>query len=287
MRKFKKVARFFTELILTIFLVAFILINSVSSTIFSKSYVLAAIEKSDYYSKVYDSLYSNFENYIQQSGLEESVLKDIVSKEKLEKDTKQIINNIYDGFNEEISTEEIKQNLQKNINKSLNNRTLSSAEQKAIEEFINEICIEYKSTISSFEYDKHINSAYKKIVKYINLAKKITVVAVGVLVIILICLNLKRIYKFAVNVGTSLLATGVILAIINAYINLKVKVQYITVLNDQISAIIRNVSSNIMSVILKYGITCIISGLLLIIIANFWHNIIKYKLILKDIPEEN
>ena len=217
MRKLKKVARFILELILTIFLVAFILINSVSSTIFNKSYVLASIEKTDYYDNIYKLINSNFENYIQQSGLDDSVLKDIVSKEKIEKDTKQILSNIYDGFNEKISIDEIKQNLINNINQSLNNRKLSAIEQKAIDDFIEEICNEYKNTILSFEFDKQINSNYRKIVKYIELARKITVVAIGVLIILLMFLNLKRIYKIAVNIGTSFLASGVIIAINIAY----------------------------------------------------------------------
>ena len=38
--------------------------------------------KTDYYNKTYELLISNFENYIQQSGLDEDVLKDIVSKTK-------------------------------------------------------------------------------------------------------------------------------------------------------------------------------------------------------------
>lgn len=286
MRKVKKIARFIIELILTIAIISFILINLISSTILSKSYILSSLEKTDYFSKISKQLEENFENYIQQSGLDEDVLKNVVTKEKIEKDSKKIITNIYDDFYEEISTQELTQNLQKNIQESIGNRTLTSAEQKAIDEFINQIVKEYKSTISNLEYEKQINSGYKKIMKYVSPAKKVAVVVIGICAVILILLNLKRTYKIGTNFGISFLASGAILTIIDIYIKTKLDIRYITILNDAISDVIRHIAESVIGTISKDGIVLIICGLILIFVSNFIHSITKYKNIIKKDNEE-
>ena len=53
------------------------------------------------------------------------------------------------------------------------------------------------------------------------------------------------------------------------------------------SIVIRNIAGDFLGNILKYGIMLILAGILLIIISNFIHNIVKYKHIMQDKPEEN
>ena len=157
MRNFKKVARFIMELILTISIIAFILVNILSRTVLKESNVLSSLEKSNYYDKTFKLLESNFEKYIQQSGLDEKTLESIVTKEQVKEDTKKIISNIYNGLDEKISTDSIKKNLTDNINKQIETTSLSIEQKKAIDEFIEKICDEYRATISNSEYEKDIN----------------------------------------------------------------------------------------------------------------------------------
>ena len=63
-------------------------------------------------------LETNFENYIGQSGLDENVIKNIISVEQIKQDTNIIIDNIYDGENITINTETIETSLKNNINTS-------------------------------------------------------------------------------------------------------------------------------------------------------------------------
>ena len=287
MKTAKKVARFILELILTLLLVTYVIITLVSSTVLSKSYILSSLEETDYYNMTYTELQSNFENYIQQSGLDEDILNDIVTKDKIESDTKIIISNIYDSLNEEISTQEIKNNIEKNINKSIDRNNLNKEANEAIDEFIERICDEYKSTILNSKYEQEINSSYNKITKYTKLFKRIIVIAIGIGTIALILLNLKRNYKISTNIGTIFLSSGIILTIINIYINTKIKIQYLSVFNEQLSNVIRNILTNIISNILKYGIIFIILGVVLIITSNILHNITKYKNIMNKESEEN
>ena len=111
MKKIKVIARFIMELILTISIISFIILQLVSKTLLNESYILSSMEKGDYYNKTYEAIESNFENYIQQSGLDEKILENLVTKEQVKEDTKKIILNIYNGINEKLSTEKLKQKI--------------------------------------------------------------------------------------------------------------------------------------------------------------------------------
>ena len=276
MRKVKKILTYVIAVILALLLTAYILVTTISSTIMSKSYILSKFEDTKYYSRLYELAESNFEKYVQQSGLEEDVVKDIVTQEKIEKDTKQILVNLFDGTNEEISTEEIKENLKVNINKSIHGRELTKDEEKAVDKFIEKVCDEYKSTILNTKYENTIYNYYSKLDKALNLANKVSIVVIGILAIVLIILNIRRIYRFVNGLGIAALASGCLLAIMNIYINLKVKIQNITFMNDVFSDALRKILSDIIAKIGIYGWLLVLSGIILIVVSNLAHNIKKY-----------
>ena len=277
MKKLKTIVRYIISIILTIVLTAWIIINVASSTILDEQYVLNKFEETDYYSKIYASAESNFENYIHQSGLDEEVLQGLITEEQVENDTKKIISNIYNGTNETIDTNQLKTNLTNKIEQSLTNRAITAAQRRSINEFVDKIVEEYTSTISHYSYEKQINNAYNKIVKIIDVAQKAILISAGVSIIILILLSIRRIYKFLVHIGIALTSSGLILIIVNSFINTKVKIQNIILLNDAISLIIREVLQEILDMIKNYGIIVLVAGLLMIIIPNVIHYIIRYK----------
>ena len=95
MKIFKNIITFIFTIILTILILSYVIIKLCSSTVLNENYVISKLEENDYYNKTYELVESNFENYIQQSGLDEEVLKDIITKDEIEEDTKSILNNIY------------------------------------------------------------------------------------------------------------------------------------------------------------------------------------------------
>ena len=282
MKKFKIIARFIMAFILAVSLICLILIYTLSNTILNEKYILDSLEKADYYNKTYELIESNFENYIQQSGLDEEILKNLVTKEQVEEDTKKIVTSIFDGLHEEVSSKELEEKLKSNINASINNKSLSTEEKKSIDEFIKQICSEYKATIVNSNYEAQINSAYKKIMSLINKSKKILIVTIGVCILLLILLSLRRPYKILTHIAISFIASGFVLTIINIYVNSKIKVQYISILNDTMSSIARAIAQDVLGNILKYGIVLIIAGVITSIVINFVHNIIKYKSLMRD-----
>lgn len=287
MKVLNTVIKYIITIILAISMIAYFFIQIASSTILSEQYILSKLEETDYYNKIYESVKSNFENYIHQSGLEETVLENIVSKEKVRKDTKIIISNLYNGLEQKIDTQEIRDNLNKNIKETLGEQNITKTQQSSIDTFVDHICNEYTDTMSHFSYEKQINQVYQKVIKYIDLAKKVLLITIGLAILLLLVLNLKRIYKFVSLLGISLTTTGTFLVIVNLFINSKVKVQTITILNDAISDTVRSVLAEILHMIMNNGSIMLISGILLIIIPNLIHNLKKYGMAKEEDTYEN
>lgn len=274
----KNIIRYVLTFILTMALITFLLVNLFSTTILNEQYILSKLQEVDYYNKMYDYVQSCFEKYIGQSGLDEEILNNVVSKEKIKKDTQIIISNIYDGTKEEIDTQEIKENLKQNINNSLNNQKLTSSQQTAIDTFIEEIVKEYSNAMTHTSYENKINQQYVKFMKYLEIAQKAILVILGVSIIILVLVSLKRIYRAISMVGISLLSTGVLFELVNWYINTKIKIQTITIFNDTISETVRNILQEILGKIQGQGIILLVLGIVLIIIPVMIHYFSKYKL---------
>ena len=264
-----RVVRLMLQYILTIILamsvLALVLINIISSTVLNESYIMSKLEEEDYYNQIYKSAESNFENYIHQSGLDEEVLNNIITKEKIEKDTKIIINNIFDGTDTEIDTDEIKNKLNENIDNSLG-RKKTATEEKAINEFVNLICNEYKTTILTTSYESKINTAYQKVIKYINLAKKVLLILIGVLVILIVLLTIKRIYRILARLGLAFVIDGLLFLLAKYFIDAKIKIETITILSSSVSIVLRNILREIINIVAKDGTILLVLGIVLIVL---------------------
>lgn len=276
MRVLKKIITFILMLIVTISTLTYIIINLINNSIMEETYILSKLSKNSYYAKTYNLLESNFENYVQQSGLEENVIRNIATEEQIKKDTQIILANIYDGTNEEISTEPVRTKLDENIKKSLGSRTLNQSEINAIEQFKNVICEEYKKTILHTGYEKNIFNLYQKTAKYIKLAQKIMILTSGIAIILIIILRSHKIYKAISCIGTAMLSTGGLLLALSYWIKIKIDLASISILNEAFSDVVTNILQENASKLLKNGVIFTAIGLLLIIISNMVHNLKKY-----------
>ena len=272
----KKIIQYIVATILALAILGLVIINILSSSILSKEYILAKLQSQNYYEKIYNEVESNFENYINQSGLDEEVLKDIGTKEKIQKDTKIIINNIYNGMDEKIDTKEIKEKLNKNINNSLKGK-ISDSEQKSIDTFVDTICKEYETTISHTNYEKKINDLINKVNKYIDLVKKVMMITIGISVIILILLTIKRIYRIISRIGVAFVIDGLILILGENYINSNIKIETIMLLNNGISDVLQSIINEILANILKTGSILLGLGIALIIVYGIIKSLRKAK----------
>lgn len=259
------IIKFIIAIILTICVITLIIVNIASSTILNKEFILGKLDETNYYANIYTAVKSDFENYIYQSGLDESVLENIVPAEKIESDTKTIINNIYDGTNEDVDVTEIETNLRNNIENSLD-YNLSATQQRTVNEFINRITQQYKDTITKTSYEGSINNMLEKARNIVDKLQKVSIIGIAVSFLIIIILSIKNLIAGLMLIGSTLISSGVFYILVNMIINAKVKIQNITILNDAISISLREIISTILKNLTTIGITLSIIGFVIIII---------------------
>lgn len=228
-----------------------------------KDYVLNKLEETNFYSGTYELVESGFENYIAQSGLEEEVLNNICTEEKIKNDIGIIINNIYNGTNEEIDTTEIANNLNANIDK-LDVRT--SQNKSALDKFVQQICTEYKNTILNTKYENTINEILNKTTNLLEKLQTIVTIVTIISVICLILLNIKNISKLVGNIGTVLFSSSVTILVVINLINANINISAIKLFNNVFSSSIVTILQDILSKVNKFGIIILITSIVVILI---------------------
>ena len=240
----KKILNFIFVLVIALSFTFIGVKSVVFKTIFNKEYVLEQMENNNFYSETYKLVGSGFENYIGQSGLDEEVIKNICTEDKIKNDINIILSNIYEGTNEKIDTSEISNNLNSNIDKE-NVRTSSNS--KAIDEFVEHICQSYKDTIISTSYENTINEKYSKITQKITKVQNILIIAIIISIIGVIALNVKDILKLLFWTESAVLSSAVMQLAITTVIKSKVNIDGIKIFNDAFSNIVVTIIKDILS----------------------------------------
>ena len=232
MKVLTNLLKFISITILTICMIILGFISIVSSTILDKNYVIKKLEETNFYSEIYKLVESNFENYIYQSGLDEDVLKNICTEEKVKTDINKMLSNIYNGTEQKIDTTEIANCLNENIEKS---GIKNSQNENAINQFIEHICEEYTNTLSHTKYETKVNEIFIKLSDNLNEIYRIIITIVTLDIIGIIVTNKKKISKDIQYIGIALFATAFFELSIWQIIISKVNIQGIKIFNDVFS----------------------------------------------------
>lgn len=263
MKAVANILKFIFITILTICIIAIGCIKIVSSTILDQTYITQKLEETDFYVETYELVKSNFENYIYQSGLDEIVLENICSEEKVKQDINIMLSNIYEGTNQKIETTEIADNLNANIDK-LGIKT--SKNEKAIQEFVKHICDSYTNTIIHTKYEDNINKVYVKITENLEKINKLILIVLIVDIIFIIAINNKKISKDIQHAGIALLASSMFELTACNIVKAKVNIAGIKIFNDTFSKAVVAIIQDIIGKIVSLGITTLIIAIILIII---------------------
>lgn len=265
MKVLTKTIKFILVTILTICLIAIGMITIVSSTILDKTYITEKMEETNFYKETYELVKSNFEKYIYQSGIDEEVLENICTEEKMQNDINTIISNIYDGTDKKIDTTEIETNLNSNIDKL---GIKNSKNQKAIEQFVKHICDEYTETIIHTKYENQINEQYQKVVNILSKVYNAIIIVLIIDVILLIIMNIKNASKIMQDFGIALFSSAMFKMFACSIIISKVNINGIKILNDTFSNTLVTIITDVITKIVSLGIgTLLVATIILIIYA--------------------
>lgn len=268
------VKKILTVVFILLLMLSILLVTSIclaSKTILNKDYVLGALENSHYYDQVYDEMKDSLESYIGPSGLDESVLDNLYTKDHVKKDINLVVDNLYEGKKIDINTNELKDQLKINIQSFLVANNVTKQDTKAIDEFVNKIANEYAQNISHSTY---LSKVENKIVTVKNVVQKMKPIAIGIAVVVLVILLLIHIHTFSEGVrasGIGLLASGLCMIVAQWILKAKVNIDQILILNEAFSNVFKNTLYDILANLQTIAIGSIIVGMVVILLANCVH----------------
>lgn len=265
--------------IVTVLLVFLMMLSILYSTILcvimrysNKEKMISKIEAVGVYKTIYKEIENGFENYIYQSGLEIDALDEICSEDKVKKDFLAVIDYIYDDSEIKIDTTSIIENLDKKIEEYIvaQGKTLSKEEKDNIEEFEIIVANSYGNKLSMYielaekikEYD------IKSKIDTLKLTRNIAIIVSVVIGALIILINKKNIFSGIGYIGSSILASGVILTFIKIIIYGKIKIDGIVIFTESMSSLIIYLVKENLSFINSVGIWYICIGIFIILMTS-------------------
>ena len=270
MKVLKNLLKFISIITLTICLISSCFISIAFSTILDKNYITQKLQETNFYLETYKLVELNFENYIYQSGLDEDVIQNICTEEKVKNDINAILSNIYEGTEQEIDTTEIANNLNENIDKS---GIKNSENEKSIQQFIEYICDEYTNTLVYTKNETKINNTYIKIAENLNEAYRIIQTIFILDIIVIIAINKKNISKVVQYFEITLFAASFFEASTWHIIISKVNIQGIKIFNEVFSKSIVIIIQETITKILSLSIGTMIMGIIFCLIYMIINNL--------------
>lgn len=260
---YRKVISYILTFILIVFLTGSLLLTILNNTVLNKNFTAKILKKENYSEKIYNEIMENFKNNTIQSGLEDSVLTGVISKDKLEEDINKFLSGLYGEKNIEVDEAGIKERLNENINKEIkkNNKNVSAEEQIEIDRYVDTIANIYKDGILySKEYVEKIGDSVLQIK---HLTTKITI-AFYITTIVIAAMLIKISKKESINYFIiTLISSGMLLMLPQIIKTFALKTSNILILNKTISNIIIALIDKTIGTILVCGVITFILGVLI------------------------
>jgi len=249
---FKYIIEFLMAIIISLLAITLIL----KFTILKEDYILNKLEKNNYYEDLFNDIKEEMSYYVTQTGFDNNILDNVITKEELKKEVNKVINALYNDKEVSIDTSVIKERLNTNINNFLKN-TNKEADKESLNIFINQITDIYYKSLTFVE---NLNE-YTSYINIINLVLNILLIAT---IIILILLSLYIIFvSKEIPFDTPLITLGILMIITNFLIKSYIDIDNIMFYNNSISLIIKETIKDILSKINLTGIIGIILGIII------------------------
>lgn len=268
MKIFKYIISIILAFLLMLSILLTVALQIVSTTILNKDYILGKLDEANYYNNVYEQIKDSLAGYIGPSGLDEEVLENIYTREQVKEDINLIINNIYENKNDKINTEDIKEKLQNNIEASVGSGLLTKENRNSIEDFIDKIADEYVQNISHDPYFEKVGTVINKVKDMIGKVEGIIIFVPIILAVVILLLNIKQISSAIRFIAISILTSGVIGIVIKVFLETKINISNILIINDSFSEVIKNVINSILNNINTMSIIGIIGSIVIIVLTN-------------------
>ena len=227
-------------------------------TVFNEDYVLDLLNNHNYYQELYDNTLEEVSDYLEQSGLNEAVLNNVISVKSLKKEIITTIDNLYTNQKITVNTEEFQNNLTTNINNYIKDNNIRVDNKDTVN-------ILTKKLVNIYEEEVSYNNAFEKVRPIFNKTYKLTKIVLYLSIIISIITYLINRYVFKDrNIIASLFTNFVILGGLVLYTKYTIDINNIFFYNTSISNILMEFINSVLKCMLVTGIISFFLGLFIV-----------------------
>lgn len=262
--------------LLIVELVAVFGISLLKKTVLSKEYIKRELEKVNYYQVTKAEVEDAFKYYVLQSNLDDSCVENLVTAEKVKKDTLLLLEQAYNGKKEEIDIESIKDELNNRIHsKVVNeyNNVVTQSEENDIEELVDVIVENYSNSMDTiktcFSVVQSINKKLDIITEErVKTSYAIMAGTIALLSIVYIVGSKNK--KIVLNKyhAIAFMTVGAMMLITMGVLSIVVKEGQIQLFTKGITLFVIDIIKNIKSTILIFGTLSFMTGFLISLVKN-------------------
>lgn len=227
-------------------------------TVFNEDYVLDLLNNHNYYQESYDNTLEEVSYYLEQSGLNEEVLNNVISVKSLKKEIITTIDNLYTNQKITVNTEEFQNNLTTNINNYIKDNNIRVDNKDTVN-------ILTKKLVNIYEEEVSYNNTFEKVRPIFNKTYKLTKIVLYLSIIMSIITYLINRYVFKDrNIIASLFTNFVILGGLVLYTKYTIDINNIFFYNTSVSNILMEFINSVLKCMLVTGIISFFLGLFIV-----------------------
>lgn len=227
-------------------------------TVFNEDYVLDLLNNHNYYQELYDNTLEEVSYYLEQSGLNEEVLNNVISVKSLKKEIITTIDNLYTNQKITVNTEEFQNNLTTNINNYIKDNNIRVDNKDTVN-------ILTKKLVNIYEEEVSYNNTFEKVRPIFIKTYKLTKIVLYLSIIMSIITYLINRYVFKDrNIIASLFTNFVILGGLVLYTKYTIDINNIFFYNTSVSNILMEFINSVLKCMLVTGIISFFLGLFIV-----------------------
>lgn len=226
-------------------------------TIFNESYTLDLLDNNNYYEELYQNTKEEVSNYLEQSGLEENILDDVITKAEIKNTIVTNLDNLYQNRTIKTDTTKITNDLTTKINTYIKDNNIKVENKNTVSTLVNKLVSIYKEEISYNNTFEKVRLAFNKFHHYTKI-----VLVVSIILLVMTYLINRYLFKDR-NIIASLFTNSVLLIGLVLYTQYTINITDISFYNTSISNIIKEFLNSVLRTINLVGLVSLGLGIFL------------------------
>lgn len=231
-------------------------------TIFNESYTLDLLDNNNYYEELYQNTKEEVSNYLEQSGLEENILDNVITKTEIKNTIITNLDNLYQNRTIKTDTTKITNDLTTKINTYIKDNNIKVENKNTVSTLVNKLVSIYKEEISYNNTFEKIRPAFNKFHHYTKI-----VLVVSIILLVMTYLINRYLFKDR-NIIASLFTNSVLLIGLVLYTQYTINITDISFYNTSISNIIKEFLNSVLKTINLVGLVSLGLGIFLSLLST-------------------